>query len=332
MTKEQNLTLLLRILRGELPPPNLDEDSWMELISTAGHQTVTGLLYKAAEGFPEGTRLPDRVLFTLLAKVRKTVSRNLELAQAEKEALGILRSGGLAPLVMKGSTCAARYPSPELRTGGDIDLYIPETDFPKALEVVRAAGIECSQKPDTSVSFILKGCEVELHRRYFDLHVRKAALPPVGTPEAELLMLSAHILKHACSAGVGLRQLCDMALAYARLPYDVQRYRKACEQCGILRWTRMLSSFLNQYLGADAPLFGLPAEDPAPLEKIIRRGGNFGHFEPSRERALSRKPFLRKLDTLGRLLRSVPFALRYAPGETGFLLRTLLKGNIQSLT
>ena len=220
MTKEQNLTLLLRILRGELPPPNLDEDSWMELISTAGHQTVTGLLYKAAEGFPEGTRLPDRVLFTLLAKVRKTVSRNLELAQAEKEALGILRSGGLAPLVMKGSTCAARYPSPELRTGGDIDLYIRETDFERALEVIRSAGIECSPKPDTSVAFMLNGCEVELHRRYFDLHVRQAILPPVGTPEAELLMLSSHILKHACGVGIsGFMSYSDNAACPAGMPF-----------------------------------------------------------------------------------------------------------------
>lgn len=327
MTKEQNLTLLLRILRGELPPPNLDEDSWMELISTAGHQTVTGLLYKAAEGFPEGTRLPDRVLFTLLAKVRKTVSRNLELAQAEKEALGILRSGGLAPLVMKGSTCAARYPSPELRTGGDIDLYIRETDFERALEVLRASGIECSSKPDTSVAFMLNGCEVELHRRYFDLHVRQAILPPVGTPEAELLMLSSHILKHACGVGVGLRQIIDFAFAYKAYPGDYQRLHELFRQCGLSRWDALLVSFVKDFID---PGTVVPEKvDSADLFRIVARGGNFGHFRDSRLDSIQKHgTFRRKMDTLRRILSNLHFSLRYAPREVFPFIAGLFQENL----
>ncbi len=303
MTKEQNLTLLLRILRGELPPPNLDEDSWMELISTAGHQTVTGLLYKAAEGFPEGTRLPDRVLFTLLAKVRKTVSRNLELAQAEKEALGILRSGGLAPLVMKGSTCAARYPSPELRTGGDIDLYIRETDFERALEVLRASGIECSSKPDTSVAFMLNGCEVELHRRYFDLHVRQAILP------------------------LGLRQIIDFAFAYKAYPGDYQRLHELFRQCGLSRWDALLVSFVKDFID---PGTVVPEKvDSADLFRIVARGGNFGHFRDSRLDSIQKHgTFRRKMDTLRRILSNLHFSLRYAPREVFPFIAGLFQENL----
>ena len=327
MTSEESLRLLLQILRGELPPPDLDEEDWMELLRTAGHQTVIGLLYKAAEGFPEGTRLPDRVLYTLLAKVRKTVSRNQELAKVQKEVLQILRSGGLDPIVMKGSTCAARYPSPELRTGGDIDLYIRETDFERALEVLRASGIECSPKPDTSVAFMLSGCEVELHRRYFDLHVRKALLPPIGTPEAELLMLSSHILKHACGVGVGLRQIIDFAFAYNAYQGDLKQLHELFRQCGLSRWNALLLSFVKDYID---PGTVVPEKvDSADLFRIVARGGNFGHFRDSRLDSIQKHgTFRRKMDTLRRILSNLHFSLRYAPREVFPFIAGLFQENL----
>ena len=327
MTSEQSLRLLLLILRGELPPPGLDEDSWMELLRTASNQTVIGLLYKAAEGFPEGFHLPDRALFTLLAKVRKTVIRNQELSQVQKEVLEILRSGGHEALVMKGSSCAVRYPSPELRTGGDIDLYIPETEFQRALDVIRATGIECSPKPDTSVSFILKGCEVELHRRYYDLHVRKSVLPPVGTPEAELLMLSSHILKHACGVGVGLRQIFDFAFAFKAYPGDRQQLHKLFGQCGLSRWDALLLSFVKDYIdpGTEVP----QKADSADLFRIVARGGNFGHFHDSRLESIQTKgEFRRKMDTFRRILSNLRFSLRYAPREVFPFMAELFRENL----
>ena len=328
MTPDQSLELLLRILRGELPPPGLDEESWMDLLRTAGRQTVTGLLYKAAEGFPEGFRLPDRVLFTLLAQVRRIVRRNQELAGVEKEVLELLSQGGVRATVMKGSSCAARYPAPELRTGGDIDLYIPETDFGKALEGLRGAGIDCASKPDASAAFLLRGCEVELHRKYFDLHVKEALLPPVGTPEAELLMLSAHILKHACGVGVGLRQIIDFAFAYKAYPGDYQQLHALFRRCGLSRWNALLLSFVKDYIDPSAEV---PERvDSRPLFRIAGEGGNFGHFNLKRTETLFDKSLLRrKLDTAGRFFARLPFSVRYAPREIGPLVAQLLRGNLQ---
>ncbi len=327
MTRDPSLELLLLILRGEAPPHDLDEDTWMDLIRTAGHQTVTGLLYKAAEHFPEGVSISERALFALMGEVTRIVNRNLKLGEAEKEVLEMLRAGGLQPLVMKGSRCAARYPSPELRTGGDIDLYIPGPDFQRALEVLRAAGIEGSPKPDSSVDFTLRGCEVELHRRYFDLHVRQSVLPPVGTPEAELLMLSAHILKHACGVGVGLRQIIDFALAYKAYPGDYQRIHDLFRRCGISRWHALLLSFVKEYID---PSVDVPVRvDPTPLLQIVARGGNFGHFRARRLKSMQEQPvFRRKMDTLRRILSNLCFSMRYAPREVFPFLAELFRENL----
>ena len=327
MTAEQKLDLLLRILRGAPPPPDLDEDGWMELVRTAGHQTVIGLLYKAAEQFPEGVSFSDRVLFTLLSEVRRTVTRNQELAVAEKEVLEMLRSAGLRPMVIKGSSCAARYPSPELRTGGDIDLYLAETDFQRALELLSASGIECTPKPDRSADFILRGCQVELHRRYFDLHVRPDLLPPVGTPEAEILLLSAHILKHACGVGVGLRQIFDFAFAYKAYSGDYQRLHSMFAKCGLSRWNALLLSFIKDYID---PCTEVPQKlDSTLLFRIVAGGGNFGHYRDKRLKSVQQRSVLRrKLDTLRRILSKLPFSLRFAPREVFPFLAELFRENL----
>lgn len=327
MTAEQSLELLLRILRGAPPPPGLDEDGWMELVRTAGRQTVTGLLYSAAERFPQGVSFSDRVLFSLLSEVRRTATRSQGLAVVEKEVLELLRNGGLQPVVMKGSSCAARYPSPELRTCGDIDLYIPEAAFQKALELLRASGIESTPKPDSSAAFILKGCEVELHRRYFDLHLRESLLPPVGTPEAELLMLSAHILKHACGAGVGLRQIFDFAFAYKAYTGDRQKLHGLFGKCGLARWNALLLSFVKDYID---PCTEVPWKlDSTVLFRIVASGGNFGHYRDSRLESIRKRPVLgRKMDTLGRILSKLPFSIRYAPREIFPFLAELFRENL----
>lgn len=327
MSDDSSLKLLLLILRGESPPASLDEAAWMDLIATACRQTVAGLLYKAAENFPESCGFSERALFTLMTEVNKIVNRNLKLSEVEKEVLGILRSGGLHPLVMKGSTCAARYPSPELRTGGDIDIYVPEVDFPGAVEALRAYGIESSPKPDSSVDFTLRGCEVELHRRYFDLHVREALLPPPGTPEAELLMLSSHILKHACGVGVGLRQIIDFSLAYKAYPGDYQELHELFRRCGLSRWTALLLSFVKDYID---PSVEVPkAVDPGALFRIVARGGNFGHFQSKRIESISDKsPLKRKFQTASLFLGRLPFSIRYAPREIFPLLAQLFRGNL----
>lgn len=327
MSDDSSLKLLLLILRGESPPASLDEAAWMDLIATACRQTVAGLLYKAAENFPESCGFSERALFTLMTEVNKIVNRNLKLSEVEKEVLGILRSDGLQPLVMKGSTCAARYPSPELRTGGDIDIYVPEVDFPGAVEALRAYGIESSPKPDSSVDFTLRGCEVELHRKYFDLHLPQSQLPPVGTPEAELLMLSSHILKHACGVGVGLRQIIDFSLAYKAYPGDYKDLHELFRRCGLKRWDALLLSFVKEYID---PSVEVPkAVDPGALFRIVARGGNFGHFQSKRIESISDKsPLKRKFQTASLFLGRLPFSIRYAPREIFPLLAQLFRGNL----
>jgi len=157
--------------------------------------------------------------------------------------------------------------------------------------------------------------------------VREAILPPVGTPEAELLMLSAHILKHACGVGVGLRQIIDFALAYKAYPGDYQQLHKLFGRCGLSRWDALLVSFVKDYID---PTAEVPKKtDSAELFRIVERGGNFGHFRDSRLKTVRQQPeFRRKLDTFRRILSNLHFSMRYAPREVFPFIAGLFRENL----
>ena len=319
---EALFVLLRNALGGDSRPVLLDGPGWEEMLDMAREQTVTGLVFQGVSRLPSIVKVPDQVLFRLMMEADRIKRRSTQVQAAARQLVTQYREAGLHPVLLKGPSIAALYPEPLLRESGDIDFYFPPEEFEAA---ARMTGDRPA--PDGSVHGTQDGIDIDLHRHYFDLHVRAERLPEVTSPEAVLLMLSAHIRKHCMGAGIGLRQLCDMAVAYRALDFDKDRLEQVYRQTGTLRWNRLLSAFLNRWLGADAPFGG--GTDPAPLLRIVHAGGNFGHHATSRKEALQHNPFRRKLDTSIRFLRRLPFSLRYAPQEFLPTVGDLFRGNLQ---
>ena len=235
---------------------------------------------------------------------------------------------GLHPVVMKGVETAAYYPDPDLRLYGDVDLYFAPEEFDRAAAVATKRFGPLRKDPDGSLHFQIDNIDIDLHRDYFSLHVAAEKLPPIPSPEAILLMHSSHILHHAIASGIGLRQMCDLAAAYQALEgqYNPIALEEAYRKAGLLKWNRLLSSFIRNSLGMKAPIEGdLPT---GGLEKIIFSGGNFGHYASSRQKALKASRWRRKMDTAWRFIRRLPFSLRMSPRETFSTIADLIKGNL----
>ena len=300
--------------------PKLEGRQWAALLDMARKQTVVGLLYQGLSQLPPGYPLPQNLLYVLIAEIGHLEKESRKVQQTAETLTAEFRAQGLHPLVMKGPSVAAFYAQPLLRECGDIDLYFPPEEFDRAASM---AG-DVKPAPDGSVHYKREGIDIDQHRQYFDIHSRK--LPPVPSPEATLLMLSAHILKHCMGVGIGLRQLCDLAMAYKALAVPPEDLRRCFRDVGLERWNRLLFSFLHQYLGAEPLYDTLPSPDP--LLKIVLEGGNFGHHSQAREASLHKSPLRRKLGTAGLFLRRLPFSLRYAKKELVPMLGELLRGNL----
>ena len=308
-------------------------DAWQEVLQTARDQAVLGLVYRGMAHLPAEQLPPAPVRMRLLSDVDRIARRVQALGAVERDLLERLRAAGLHPTVQKGSEAGKYYAHPELRESGDIDLCFPAGELPLARETVTAAGAaSVHAASDGSVVCRYRDVTVELHPRYFDLHVGEDRLPEVPSVVAELVMLSAHILKHAIGEGVGCKQLCDMARALdgAEGRYDKAALRAALRRCGLLRWHRLLCSLLVTDLGLD-PARCLPdfvPVDPEPLRRIVLRGGAFGYADPARRQAVSHGTVARKAHAAGAFLRRLPFSLRIAPRETIATLAELILGNL----
>ena len=322
------------LLPEELPlVASLSATDWMRLARLARQQAVPGLIYQAITLLPKSVSVPGDAVLSLMARSQEIAHRNRFKAGVTDRLMTRFADQGLTPLIMKGATVATYYARPELRESGDIDFYFP----PEQLELASACLMEPHLDPEGSIHSKEEGVDIDLHDRYFDLHCAARKLPKPGTPEATLLMLSAHILKHAIGTGVGIRQCCDMAAAYRALKDEIDPTSLKALLCrtGTLRWNRLLFSFLADWLGleedvfSEGQLFAGERVSSAPLLQIILEGGNFGHYAASRQAALNASDHQRKRDTLRRFLHRLPFSLRYAPRETVFRIGELLRGNLK---
>ena len=173
----------------------------------------------------------------------------------------------------------------------------------KAVELVRRHGVTVTRMPDGSQTYEWHGIDVEHHSAIIDLRSPAAIrlsgeldetrefVPTdiadglrVPSPALNALMLNSHILKHALGRGIGLRQMCDLAMAYHRISEGGKideyggRILAFYRRVGIVKWSRLLHSFLVGVIGL--PEAELPySEKIVPygaLWRIVEEGGNFG--------------------------------------------------------
>ena len=304
---------------------SMDGTQWESLLDCARKQTVVGLLYQALVKLSPDVAPPEGLTLSLLSELNRIVLTNRRIWKTEDDVCALFRSASLRPVPMKGHLCARRYPWPELRESGDIDLYFPSEEFQAALDAVSAAGIDMDLAPDGSARYRVDGTDIDLHPRYFDLYAEASSLPDIPSPEAELLMLSAHILKHAAGPGLGLRQICDYALALKTFQGSRARLDAIFRELGLEKWNNLLQAFISDYLDSTP---GSATRRSRPLFRLVCNGGNFGHHAPSRVKNAGRSAWISKADTLGRMLLRLPFSLRYAPCFTCSRFRELISGDL----
>ena len=296
---------------------------WQQVLEMAHMQAVTGLVYAGLASLGKAYPAPyTDILFKLVGSADHTERTSRRIQAVSERILDRLTQEGWHPILMKGPDIARLYPYPFLRESGDIDLYISPQEWPGFLQ----AHQQIASAPDGSLQWEEEGVPIDLHQRYFDLHVKEAMLPEVPSTEALLVMLSAHIRKHCMTAGIGLKQLCDMAVAYERCDYDRELLLACYARTGMLAWNRLLAAFLAKHLHVSRLPF--PRDDfPSvrPLEAIVFSGGNFGQYASGRQDKLLAGGRARKTDTVLRMLKRLPFSLRYAPKEWLYYAATLLR-------
>lgn len=359
--------LLIELLRAEInstafpASTAIVPDEWQQIFRDSKRHGVTTLTLNSISRLPDGMLPPTQLLATWIAEAERTRRANIRVNNAIHSLQEAMRHHGLpAPTIMKGQGIAALYPDPMSRQPGDIDICLSGHRPAMLKTFIRENNLKVKGSPDRSRHFIWQGVEVEIHPRLLDIHApaslrrlkTELSLEPrtgisihtdpdsgakteirVPTPEINLLLLSAHILKHAMARGIGLRQICDLAVASRQLSpmVDRQLMQRAIDAAGLARWTNRIYSLLHFRLGL--PADALPADgitlSPRKTDSLMHTILNSGNFGRQRTKA-SICSSEGKLATALSFLHHSPFSLTTAPREAIWSFINLTRGQFNS--
>lgn len=292
----------------------------------AEEQSVIGLITASLEKVLD-VKIPKEVILQFVGSTLRIEQRNKTMNAFIADIIEKLRKEDIYILLVKGQGIAQCYERPLWRACGDVDLFLSNDNFQKAVNVLTplAAEIEEENSYTKHLGFKIDKWEVELHGsmrselwkrldNMLDGVQREIFCGGTVRPwingktqvflpgaDEDVVYVFAHILQHFFKGGIGLRQICD----WCRLLYTFRdslnhgllesRIRKA----GIMTEWKVFAAFAVGYLGMPdgyMPLYEGSNKWKKKADRLlafILETGNFGHNRDmsyrNEESAVSRK-------------------------------------------
>jgi hypothetical protein len=249
---------------------------WPFLFQTALHYGVMPLVYRSLQTTcPEV--IPPAILDQLRDSFRTNLVRNEILARELVTLLKLLRAHGISVTPFKGPTLStSAYGHLSLRQFGDLDLFVPKGDLPRASEVLVSHGYQSNDQVHhepggdplqakyhsfvgqdglvrVDVQWMITDSQFSFHLDHEDWRARLVPIPLTGTPvlifptEVLLLILCVHGSKHLWTK---LQWLCDVAeLLRAHPKLDWERVNGYASRLGSQRMLALRVLFAHDLLG-----------------------------------------------------------------------------------
>lgn len=338
---------------------------WNLISSWAGKQTVTGMVSKGISFLPEVLCPPNDVRKNIQFFVMKNMQMHELLDRIAVELSRTLKSAGIDSVLLKGQGLARVYDNPKLRQCGDIDLYVGRDNYRKACEVTDRIAERIARKggegddkrleSDKHYHCRINGVAIEIHKKASILsdsrynerfaEFEKACLNPgsvmkvdlgygtVNVPPVEFdaVFVFLHAWGHVFSSGLGLRQVCDWTMYMHRYgsELDVDVLEKRLAGMGLKKGWQIFGYVAVRYLGLpveECPLFtDKYCKEAEALFELVWKEGNFGHYSPENRRPRPDSYLLRKLDSLGRILKRNVITYDIDPKKSASMLGFYMK-------
>lgn len=266
-----------------------------------------------------------------LMKVNIMHQRNyLRFENALADLAKLMEQYQIRYVVFKGLAVARHYQVSYTRTMGDVDFYVPASDFSRTVEVIeRNLQVKIEKEDiDKHFSFYYQSIRFEMHyqietfgstkhQRYFNHLIDRCidnGLPyfcisgytsncrqsniAVLPPNEDLIVVFKHWFNHLLVEGIGLRQTLDLAVllkAY-RDKLDIAELMIALDRIGYLNAFRAMLAMMKKYFGLSwVDVFCLLNDsDRRYGDKLIAtvlESGNFGQKAYKHKAYDNRKSF-----------------------------------------
>ena len=310
-TQHQFISLLKCGLWGTHPTAaEFVNADWPAIVKIAKEQCVSALITDAMNELAAGGVPIDKpLLYKINFDAVRIAQRNTQLNATLAEITELLNSSEVPTVLLKGQGVAQNYRKPEQRMSGDIDLYVGEKNYDKAVNVLQEKYSKHAGDVETKKHYSLDigTTRVELHRQadhlsnplensYFQRFTKRylqntACTRQTPPPQFDALFIFNHLFHHYLIQGVGLRQLCDWArYLYIRSnEIDMQQLKTDLQKTGLLKAWKIFGFIAVDTLGLPVENFPFYEHRTSQGEKVLENiftGGNFGYYNPE----LGRRP------------------------------------------
>ncbi len=256
-----------------------DAKASQELISAAVSHQVLPVLYHQTH---------DKELYRpYLRAISSYTQRKMWLSRIDE----ILAD--IPHCTVKGIAVSEYYPVPQLRTMGDCDIIVHESDKEKAKELLLADGFHYREDEwdGREWHFNKQGFDFELHHRllYEENVNTKLDMAFVDTvwnhvennelePNFHFVYVLLHLKKHMLNIGVGFRQFMDLAVMSKYASLDREKLNGYLAQVGLVKFAGVCSALCLRWFGIAFPVDTPEISDEfyAEATETIYKNGVFG--------------------------------------------------------
>lgn len=301
MTLEQQA--ILQLLRKALNPSAVlsvpSGVNWKRFIRLAHEQGVLGVCFSAVEQTPSGSpSMGSGPGFEELMDWIGRVELQKKVYEKQRKAIAELAAfyseHCIRMMLLKGYGLSLNYPTPELRPGGDIDIYLGGK-WKEADSLVRdLLGIKVEEGHEHHTTFLYGGIMVENHYDFINVKAHKDAqlienklkeLAANGSQEFSMssgsillpsadfnvIFLIRHLGQHFAGERITLRQLLDWGLFLQKEAENVhwENIVPFLKDMGIWTFFNQINAICEDYLGISLPSSIPHIERQKQLEKRI---------------------------------------------------------------
>lgn len=229
--------IVLSMIKAALEGTPADIDTVLpveEYLSFAKAQQIEALLIAGLRksGFSYGKEVRNIALrAAMIAAKQENVT---------KEICGIFETAGIDYLPLKGCILRALYPSPELRSMGDIDILIKIEQYKQIRRLLTAHGFHEGCESDHEYVWDKNDVHIELHKRLIPSYNKDyyayygdgwQLTEPTDqphhyamSPEDTFIFIFTHYAKHYRDVGAGIRQVLDLYVYRKAYPHMDEQY------------------------------------------------------------------------------------------------------------
>lgn len=288
------IELAMATLHKEKDSSKIKISDWWQLYKLSIQQGISERLYSIVETLPEGSKPKLMLLEQWKHRVLELFFERLLYVRCVSGILEEFARHDVPVIVLKGLAIARFYDDPEYRNMTDLDLYVQNSDFTKARNVIESMGYSLINPEDYSPLHLEYGKDnfvpIELHRTlvhsgflgnrdldnwYRHIWENRQTITSEGlvflamSNEDELINQVVHFASHTVYVGTQFKHLYDIALIIFQCneSLDWEYINTTLQTIGFIKFGRLL-------FGCCHALFGISI----PANMVIKNNATLAQF------------------------------------------------------